>query len=618
LGHALRRARYAKGAIMGTHETLPKVFVKQVEKKKDKTFLMYKREGRWRHVTWEEAGEKVKRVSLGLMALGVKKGDRVCGISETIPDFAYCYLGIINAGAVFAPIYHTNSPKECAHVLNDSGARIAFAQDPGQLDKLKEAADWDGDRTLEYIIVFEKLEHETDPRIMSLETLCDMGDQALVEEGEQSYLERLRSVTPDDLIEIIYTSGTTGPPKGVMDTSAGMIKGLKEFARFHPFFENDRGVSHLPMAHAIELKLSHLPHIYFGFTQVYAESMAALYDNVRETDPTFLITTPRFLEKHYNTIWGGIESRSPWKKKLITWCLKRGLRYHNMKENSSRDFLYPVHYLLYLVAYMSFLRRVRHIVGRKIRAFHTGGAPNSPQILDFFRACGLPVYEGYGLTETRGLISLNRPGANKIGTVGKPLEGIVLTFAEENEILAGGWAPGKGYWNNPQATEELLRDGVVHTGDVGYLDEDGFLHLTGRKKDILITSSGKNISPLNIENLLRTSGYVSQAVVFGEGKTYLTALITLNPEEITKYARDNGITYADFAALTRNEKIVDLIQKEVTTRNQELARIEQVKKFTILEDEFRQDAGEVTPTLKVKRVVIGEKYRDKIEAMYKD
>lgn len=603
---------------MEIEETLPKVFINQVKQKKNKTFLIYKNQGRWQHVTWQQAGEKVKQISLGLMALGVKKGDRVCAISETIPDHAYCYLGIMNAGAVYTPIYHTNSPKECAHVINGCGAQIAFAQDQKQLVKLKEAAKWPDERTLEHIIVFDMPKAGAGPGVMSLDRLCEIGQQALIRSSEQPYLERLLSVKPDDLIEIIYTSGTTGPPKGVMDTSAGMIKGLKEFARFHPFFEDDRGVSHLPMAHGIELRLSHLPHIYFGFSQVYAESMAALYDNVRETDPTFLITTPRFLEKHYHNIWGSIEKLPAGKKKLIRWCLKTGLRYQDLKENSKKHVLYPLYYLLYLIAYMLFLRRVRHTVGRKIRAFHTGGAPNSVEILNFFRACGLPVYEGYGLTEAIGLICLSRPGANKIGTVGKPLHGVEITFTDENEILAGGWVPGKGYWNNPQATAELLRDGWLHTGDIGYLDEEGFLHLTGRKKDILITSSGKNISPLNIENLLRASSFISHAVVFGEGKTYLTALVTLNPEEIIHYARNNDIAYTDFADLTRNEKIVDLIGKEVAACNQELARIEQIKKFAILEDEFRQEAGELTPTQKVKRAVVGEKYRDKIEAMYDD
>ncbi|UCH23425.1 MAG: AMP-binding protein [Deltaproteobacteria bacterium] len=252
-------------AILEIEETLPKVFINQVKQKKNKTFLIYKNQGRWQHVTWQQAGEKVKQISLGLMALGVKKGDRVCAISETIPDHAYCYLGIMNAGAVYTPIYHTNSPKECAHVINGCGAQIAFAQDQKQLVKLTEAAKWPDERTLGHIIVFDMPKAGAGPGVMSLDRLCEIGQQALIKSSEQPYLERLLSVKPDDLIEIIYTSGTTGPPKGVMDTSAGMIKGLKEFARFHPFFEDDRGVSHLPMAHGIELRLSHLPHIYFGF-----------------------------------------------------------------------------------------------------------------------------------------------------------------------------------------------------------------------------------------------------------------------------------------------------------------------------------------------------------------
>ena len=601
---------------MEMDRTLPKVFIDQVAKRQNRAFLLHKSEGRWQPVSWKEAGEKVKQISLGLMSLGVEKGDRVCAISETIPDHAYCYLGIVNAGAVFAPIYHTNSPKECAHVLNDSGAQISFAQNQDQLRKLKEASDWDGNRILKYIIVIEKLEDETDSHILSLDSLCELGKRISTEKGDQLYFERVHSIKPDDLVQIIYTSGTTGPPKGVIDSHAAMFKGMEEFARFHPFFEDDRGVSHLPMAHAIELKLSHLPHIYYGFTQVYAESMAALYDNVRETDPTFLITTPRFLEKHYSSIWGKVEGLPSWKKKVVKWCLKTGLNHHGRKENSKEVPQSPFLSILYPIAYALFLKRVRHVVGRKIRAFHTGGAPNSPDILNFFKACGLPVYEGYGLTETRGLISLNRPGANKIGTVGKPLHGVDLTFTPENEILVGGWAPGIGYWKNPQATAELLRDGCLHTGDLGYLDEEGYLHLTGRKKDILITSSGKNISPLNIENLLRTSSYISQAVVLGEGKTYLTALITLNREEIINYARNNGISYSDYSDLVRNDRIVDLIQKEIEIRNQELARIEQIRRFTILEEDFRQEKGEVTPTQKVKRAVIREKYRDKIEAMY--
>ena len=238
------------------------------------------------------------------------------------------------------------------------------------------------------------------------------------------------------------------------------------------------------------------------------------------------------------------------------------------------------------------------------------------EMLIFFRSCGLPLYEGYGLTEGNGMISANRPGAYKMGTVGKPLDGIEVKITKEGEILARGWLCGKGYWNNEEETKELYKGGWLNTGDLGRFDEDGFLILTGRKKEILITSSGKNVSPSYIENILKMSSYISQAVVFGEGKRYLTALVTLNPEEIIKFAQDNNVSFSDFADLAKKHEIIDLIHREIEKKNKELARIEQIRKFTILEEEFRQDREEVTPTFKVKRTVIGERYGDKVDAMY--
>jgi long-chain acyl-CoA synthetase len=255
-------------------------------------------------------------------------------------------------------------------------------------------------------------------------------------------------------------------------------------------------------------------------------------------------------------------------------------------------------------------------VGRKIQWSSSGGAPIPPKILHFFRACGFPIYEGYGLTESQGLITLNRPGAFKIGSVGKPMDGVKLAFTEDSEILVKGWPRTAGYWNNPEANEELFRDGWLHTGDLGFLDEDGYLYITGRKKEILITSSGKNITPSNIQNLLKTSPYISEAVVLGEGEIYLTALVTLDEDEITQYASEQNISYSDFADLTRHPAVMELISKVIEDKNQELARIEQIKKFTILEDQFRQERDELTPTMKVKRKVVEQRYQDKIAAMY--
>lgn len=599
---------------MMPQQTLPQAFADNVKKRGHEPFLLYKHEGRWRSVSWNEVGEKVKYISLGLTALGVKKGDRIAPISETRPEMAYCCLAIATSGAIYAPIYHTNSPKECVHVINDSGARIAFAQDEAQLEKLKAA--WGDCPHLEKVIVFKMEKPEDNPRIMTLDQLIELGKEEFKRNGDQAYYERILSVKPEDVSAIIYTSGTTGPPKGVMDTNAGIIRNLTETTKFFPVSEQSRGIGFLPMAHAIELMNGHWYHVYYGFPHAYAESMKTLFDDVRETEPTFLFTTPRFYEKHYNQLMSIIEAAPGWRKKLINGCLRIGNRYQDRKESQQRGIMYVLTLSLNSVAHLIFFRRIRVIVGRKIEWSSSGGAPIPAKILRFFRACGLPIYEGYGLTESTGLIAINRPGAFKIGTVGKPSDGVELLFTEDHEILVKGWTRCAGYWNNPDATKELFCDGWLHTGDLGYLDEDGYLHITGRKKDILITSTGKNISPLNIENHLKTIPYISQAVVFGEGQTYLTALVTLDEEKITQYANEKNITYNNVASLTQHPSIKDLIVKEIEMKNQDLARIEQIKKFTILEDQFQQDRDELTPTLKVKRRVVEHRYKDKIAAMY--
>jgi long-chain acyl-CoA synthetase len=599
---------------MINEETLPKVFIEQIKKRRDKSFLIHKHEGRWQHVSWNKVGEKVKHLSLGLIALGVQKDDRVAVISETRPELAYSCLAIVNAGAIYSGIYHTNSPKECAYIINNLGAKIVFAEDQGQLDKLEEIR---GETpSLQMIITFQKLGRNDAEKIMSLDQLSELGYRELLRNGDGGYYERISTVRPDDVLEIIYTSGTTGTPKGVMESNRGLIRTITEFNKFHPFNKRDIGISFLPMAHALELRQGHWNHIYYGFPQVYAQSVKTAFQDIYETQPTFISSPPRFLEKHYNNFLGIIEDLPHWKKKIVDRGIRNGLRLQTMREPSNKRILYPYYFFRYLIAYLVFFRRVRKTVGKKLRFIITGGAPVPAKIVEFFRAMGFPIYETYGLTESQGLVSISYKGANKIGASGKPADGLEVKIAEDGEILVKGWARCVGYWNNPQATDELFREGWLHTGDIGFLDEEGFLHITDRKKDIIITSTGKNITPSNIENLLKASRYIGQAVVIGEGRKYLTALVTLDRDEITRYAEKKGITYSDFSDLCKKHEILDLIDREIGERNKELARIEQIKKFTILDKEFQQSDEEVTPTLKVKRRIFEQKYKDRIEAMY--
>jgi long-chain acyl-CoA synthetase len=594
--------------------TLIQAFVNHVKAQPDEPFLFYKQIGEWREVSWREVGEKVRSMALGLQALGVEKGDRISPISTTIPDMAYCCMATAACGAIYAAIYHTNSPKECAHVINDARARIAFAEDQTQLAKLKTV--WRDCPTLERIIVFRMQGTDDDRRIMTLDALIELGKRESEGAGRDRYYERIELGRPEDAVAIIYTSGTTGAPRGAVFTHAGIIRNLTEQAKYFPISKSEKGIGYLPMAHAIELMDGHWRHVFFGFPHVYAESLQTLFDDVRQTEPTFFFTTPRFYEKHYNELMARIDKSPLWKKKLMKWCLETGSKYQDMKEDSRKSASSAMLSIMNSVASLIYFRKVRAAVDKKLRWASSGAAPIPARILHFFRSCGMPIYEGFGLTESQGLICLNRPGAWKIGTVGKPMDGVEVAFSEEGELLVKGWTRCAGYWNNPEATEELFHEGWLHTGDLGYLDEDGFMHVTGRKKEIIITSTGKNIAPLALQNLLKTSPYISEAVVFGEGKTFLTALVTLNEEKVIQCLKDRNPARAEFSDLFRDPDVVDLIGKEIETRNQELANIERIKKFTILESHFRQDCDELTPTMKVKRKVVEQRYKNEIEAMY--
>jgi len=599
---------------MTEYRTLAQAFVGNARKRTEAPFLFHNVDGKWVQISWNEVAEKVKHISLGLMALGVKKGDRVASISETRPELAYLCLAIAASGAVFTGIYHTNSPRECTHIINDSGARIAYAEDQGQLEKLKMA--WKDCSQLEKIIVGKLEKLGDDPRVLTLDPLIELGKEAFDRNGDEAYYRRINSVQSQDLSAIVYTSGTTGAPKGVMLTIGGMIKTLEEQAKIFPASERSRGISVLPMAHQLELLNGHWYHVLFGFPQIYARSIQTLYEDIREMKPTFFFNTPRFYEKIYNEMMAYIDAQPLWKKKVINLCVSVGERYQDMRYNPNKGVTYLLYRVMNTFARVIFFKRVLGTVGGRLEWSSCGAAPIPAKVLFFFKACGFPIFEGYGLTESAGLIALNRPGRLRVGTVGPAMDGIEIKIAEDGEILARGYTRCVGYWNQPEATAELFEGDWLHTGDLGAIDADGFLKITGRKKEILITSTGKNITPSNIQTLLKTIPYVSEAVVFGEGKTYLTALVTLDEEKTAEYARQHTITFSTFSELTRHPEIVNLIEKEIEVKNQELARIEQIKEFTILEDQFRQDRDELTPTMKVKRRVIEQRYKDRITAMY--
>ncbi|MCK5417155.1 MAG: long-chain fatty acid--CoA ligase, partial [Desulfobacterales bacterium] len=523
----------------------------------------------------------------------------------------FAYLAILASCGVLAPIYHTNSPDQCHYVINDSGARFAFVEDQEQLDKFLEF--WEHMPGLEKIIVFEKYEPADDNRIMSLQALTDLGVEWEQSKDASIYWERLKAVQADDLSALVYTSGTTGRPKGTIITHQNLLASADFLNTALPTNGKDRGLAFLPMAHVAEMLLFWV-RVLAGQQYAYAEDVFSLPRDIVEVEPTFFMSTPRFFEKYYNQIWGTIEE-APWfRRAVIDLSLKIGNRVKECRQMKSAIPWYLN--LLSGLAYLVTFRKIRKMFGGRIKTFLSAGAPIADKIVHFFASIGLPIYEAYGLTETAASGSYNTREAYRFGSVGKPIKGIKVKINADGEILIKSPGNCVGYYNQPEKTAGLFEDGFLRTGDVGYFDEDGFLFITDRKKDIFINTSGKNITPSYIENLMKTSRYISQIMVYGDQQPYITALVTLDEVETVKYARDSGVVYTGFADLTHKAEIIALIDQEIKTRNKELSHPEQIRRFSILEKELRQDDEEVTPTMKVKRQIMEKRYRDKIASMY--
>ncbi|MDY7037820.1 MAG: AMP-binding protein, partial [Thermodesulfobacteriota bacterium] len=524
---------------------------------------------------------------------------------------AYCYLGLACSGGVCAGIYATNSPPQVQYVLNDSKASILFAENQEQVDKLLEI--WGSLPDLRKVIVFERFSPKDDPRFMSLEDLIELGEKRKTDSGLRDVEERLVNIKQEDLVNIVYTSGTTGGPKGVMLTHFTMLYACNIWNEKLSISEKDMGLASLPMSHVLGILESLIWRLYYGCQISFAEDITTLYTDILDVRPTYVFTTPRFYEKYFNMLWGIIEDASWFRRVIIDFFLDIGLRYFLLKEKKEKVPLYLK--LLRMIGWFVLYRKIQNDFGGRIRFFISGGAPIAEKIVKFMTSINMPIFEAFGMTETV-TVSMATFNDFKIGSVGKPFSETEVRVAPDGELLVK--TPGNcvGYWERPEDTAELFQNGLLCTGDIAQIDENGYLFIVDRKKDIMITSSGKNIAPGHIENLLKTSRYISQAMVFGEGKKFISSLITLDEDEVVKYARDNRIVYTGLADLTKKQEIIDLLQREVDKKNKELARIERVKKFAILEEDFLQDEGEITPTMKVKRKIVGEKYKDIISGIY--
>ncbi len=592
-------------------DTIPEFFRKRVELDPEKVPYFYVNKGKWTPITYGEYFDKCREAAMGFLSMGLEKGDSVTIWSNNRMEWFYADLGASLVGGIPVGIYQTNTAEQGAYVIEHSDSKIAIVEGKEELDKILDQ--WDNLPNLELVFVIEHVEIDH-PKIRKYSDIHEHGKK-LYQENPDLFEERYKAIQPEDTASIIYTSGTTGPPKGVIMTHANAIYFLEHFWDFLPAESSDVTMAFMPLTHVGGRIGSHYVIFYSGMTAVLAESWEELFYNLSEVRPTYIGTTPRIIEKFHSMIMTLISDAPKIQQLLSEWCIKVGREASLIKQQYK-----PLPIFLWVknqVADLILFRKIRKLFGGKIRSFVSGGAPISQELIEFFHSVGILILETYGQSETSGSVVQNRMDDYRFGSVGRVYPGSEIKLLEDGEILYRGPAATPGYLKAPEATKELLdKDAWLHTGDIGEFDEDGYLFITDRKKDIMITSAGKNVAPQNIENLLKTSIYISHACVFGDARKYLTAIVTLDEDEGVKYARDNKIIFKDLKDLTRKPEIIKLIDSVVKEKNKKLHRVEQIKYCRILEEELEQDEGEITPTMKIKRKNLYERNKDLVESMY--
>jgi long-chain acyl-CoA synthetase len=579
------------------------------ERHGDAPAIRHKVAGEWRDVSYAQLGEIVSEVGRGLIDLGIQPGERVALLCATRPEWTYADFGITATGAVVVPIYPTNSPEECEWVAGNSGARAIICENAEQVAKIA------GVRAnlpeLETVVVIDPSGDRGEAGDERSEAVDAITLEALRERGRgrdpEELEERTAAITREQPYTIIYTSGTTGPPKGCILTHGNYRDVVSMCERDAVVQAGDVAYLFLPLAHSFAL-LIQLAVLDMGATLAYvAGGPKDIIVELSEVRPTYLPSVPRIFEKLYTLVTAHGDAEQ------IRAATQVGLKVRQLQAAGQEV---PAELQAHFdQAEEALFKNVRAAFGGRLRQATSGAAPIATEILEFFFACGVPVLEGYGMTETATAATVSTIDSYRLGSVGRALPGLEIRIAEDGEVLLKGPNIFQGYYRNDDASFGAIIDGWLHTGDLGRVDEDGFLFITGRKKDIIITAGGKNLTPANLENDLKSSRWISQAVMHGDRRPYPVAVITLDPEEIVHFAREQGLP-EDPAALAREPKVVELIQGELDRVNERYAQAEQIKKFALLEHDLSQETGELTPTLKVKRNVVNEKYADVIEALY--
>jgi long-chain acyl-CoA synthetase len=567
-------------------------------------FLFRNDEGAWETVTYDQVLGQVEELALGLIDLGVNPGDRVSILGNTRPEWTLFDFAAMAAGATVVPIYQTNSPGECKYVLEHCGARFVIVEDETQLAKVREVR---GELpALEQVII---MVGEADDAT-SMDEVRKRGSSA----DRAKLRERYEAVTRDDICKIVYTSGTTGPPKGCV-ISHGNYRAMLDMAdEVDILGAGETTFLFLPLAHVFALLIQYGTLDVGGRIAFWERDQLRIVPSLSEIKPENFPSVPRIFEKVHDTAIASATGEGGIKAALFKWAIRTGKKVNELEEQGKKPGILLAR--KHALADKLVLHKIREIFGGNIKLALTGAAPIDPEIIRFFHACGVPVLEAWGMTETSTGGTANLPGAMKVGTVGRALPGVEVKLSDEGELLVRGPNIFQGYYHNEEATAETIIDGWLHTGDLALIDDEGYVSITGRKKEIIITSGGKNITPVNIEALVKRHPLVSQCVVIGDRRPYLVALITLDPEALTRFAAEQGALDDDPASMSNSPAVREELEKHIDEVNTHFARVEQVKRFQILPADLSQEGGELTPTLKLKRPVISTKYEDEIENLY--
>ncbi len=591
-------------------QTVCDLFYRSVDTYRKPEHLKHKKDGAWRAISSDELRLAVEEISMGLRCLGIDKGDKVAILSENRPEWAFADLATLCAGAADATIYATLTPAQVQYILADSEAKLVFASTPAQAAKVAEV------RArlphLRHVVLFDEA---VAPGTTPLAELRQKGREALAAKADAVRL-RAAEVGKDDLATLIYTSGTTGDPKGVMLTHGNLLHNVLAAEKVFPMVDHEwTALSFLPLCHSFERTAGHNFMLHRGVTIAYAESVEKVPENMQEVRPHIMCSVPRLYEKMYARVNEKVASDPPLRQRIFRWAIGVGREMfaHTVARTEPGALLK----LRFSLADKLVFSKIKARTGGRLRLFISGGAPLAREIAEFFGAAGMLVCEGYGLSETSPVITCNRPGAVRPGTVGLPLEQVEVRIAPDGEILTRGPHVMKGYFKKPEATAEAIeKDGWFHTGDIGFVDPDGFLVITDRKKDIIVTSGGKNIAPQPIENRLKANKFFAEAVIIGNRRNFAAALVVPSFEVLEAWAKERGMTLGGREELVRRPEVLAHYQGLVDGITSDLAQFEKIKRIALVPREFTQESGELTPTLKVKRRVVEERYKAMIDNLY--